>query len=52
MKSFIATAALATVATAKVNSDFMSGFQSGAFLGDFDEFEDYSCPLPAVGGKI
>jgi len=49
--TIIAAAAVAT-ASANVNADFMSGFQTGAFIGDFSEFEDYSCPLPDVSDNV
>merc|ERR1712183_708626 len=42
----LSTALVATQAA--VTGDFFSGFQTGVFLGDFDGFEDYNCPLPEL----
>ena len=49
--TLIAAATFAT-ASANMNADFMSGFQTGAFIGDFTEFEDYSCPLPEISDNV
>lgn len=43
-KTIIAAGAVASVSA--ISGDLMSGFQTGVFLGGFDDFEDYSCPLP------
>jgi hypothetical protein len=52
MKTFVATAALATLGQAAINSDFMQGFQTGAFITSERDFEDYSCPEPEPSDKI
>lgn len=50
-KTVIAATAVAT-ASASINADFMSGFQTGVFLSDFKGFEDYSCPIPEMSDKV
>ena len=52
MKTILATAALATLSQAAINSDFMQGFQTGAFITNERDFEDYSCPEPEPSDKV
>ena len=51
-KTVIAATAIATAANANINADFMSGFQTGVFIGDFKGFDDYSCPVPQMTDKV
>jgi len=52
LKTTLIAAATFATASANMNADFMSGFQTGAFIGDFTEFEDYSCPLPVISDNV
>jgi len=48
----LTAATVATLGQAAFNSDFLQGFQTGAFLGSAQEFDDYSCPEPESSAKM
>ena len=48
----IAAATVAATAHAAVNADFVSGVQTGAFIGSEAQFMDYSCPFPETSQKV
>ena len=48
----IAAATVAATANASINADFVSGVQTGAFIGSEAQFMDYSCPVPETSQKV
>ena len=48
----IAAATVAATANAAINADFISGVQTGAFIGSEVQFMDYSCPTPETSDKV
>lgn len=51
---FKTIAAVAVVANvqATINGDFFQGAQTGAFITNAANFEDYSCPEPEMSAKV
>ena len=47
MKTFTAVVALAAVSSVQAfDGEFMRGAQTGIFITNEEQFEDYSCPRP------
>ena len=50
-KTIVAATAF-TAVNAGINADFMQGVQTGAFIGNPAQFDDYSCPEPELSSKV